>query len=206
MTENVQLRRQLEEITTRFDSLQRQSEDFRERYQEVERQNENLLNLYVSGYQLHSTLDEEAALSVVREILLNLVGAEAFALWLVEAESGRMALVDVTDEGGAADGGQPRLPTEALEPLRAGESWFPRERRAGDPLCCVPLKLDGRPVGVLAIHRLLVQKPDFTGLDEEILGLLAAQAAATLVGARLFSRSGQELAWVAEDCGAGAAA
>ncbi|HEY5998435.1 MAG TPA: GAF domain-containing protein [bacterium] len=204
MSENFQLRRQLEEIKTRFDQLNRQSEDFRERYQEVERQNENLLNLYVSGYQLHSTLDEETALSVVREILLNLVGAEAFALWLVDGASGRMTLLSLTDESGLEDGVRPRIPAEALDSLRAGNSWFGRERRDGDPLCCVPLKLEERTVGAISIHRLLTQKPEFTGLDEEILGLLAAQAAATLIGARLYSRSGQELVWADGDCGAAA--
>lgn len=196
ITENQQLRRQLEEIKARFEALNRENQDFRQRYQEVEHQNENLLNLYVSGYQLHSTLNEESVDAIVSEILLNLVGAEVFGIWLLNPESGRMELVNVTDECGLLGGSPARLSAERWEALRAGEAWYAAGVvAAGEPLSCIPLKLEERPVGVLAIYKLLEQKEGFTPLDQEILGLLAAQAAATLVGARLFTRGGGVLEW-----------
>lgn len=208
LSENQQLRRQLEEIRVRFEDLNRENEDFRRRYQEVEHQNENLLNLYVSGYQLHSTLDEEAVVAIIREILLNLVGAEVFGIWLVAPQTGRMELVSVTDECGMLEGGAARLPAERWEGLRAGVAWYAPaggEGPAGQPLSCIPLKLEDRPVGVLAIYKLLEQKEGFTTLDQEILGLLASQAAATLIGARTFSRSGTDLDWSLDDDGLGIA-
>ena len=77
--------------------------------------------------------------------------------------------------------------------------------KPGDPVSCIPLKLEERPVGVLAIYKLLEQKDGFTSLDQEILGLLAAQAAATLIGARTFTRAGRALAWAPDDDGRGVA-
>ncbi len=205
LSENQQLRRQLEEIKSQFEALNRENEDFRQRYQEVEHQNESLLNLYVSGYQLHSTLNEESVITIIREIMLNLVGAEVFGIWLLDAGSGRMQLVSVTDECGLLDGKPVRLPAERWQTLRAGEPWYGAPggapATAGEPVSCIPLKLEERPVGVLAIYKLLEQKQGFTPLDQEILGLLAAQAAATLIGARTFSRSGQVLDWSGADDG-----
>jgi len=206
VSENQQLRRQLEEIKTQFEALNRENEDFRQRYQEVEHQNESLLNLYVSGYQLHSTLNEEAVVSIIREILLNLVGAEVFGVWLLDPGSGRMELVSVTDECGLLEGTPVLLAAERWEALRGGEPWYApvgSVAKPGDPLSCIPLKLEDRPVGVLAIYKLLEQKDGFTALDQEILGLLAAQAAATLIGARTFTRGGSALDWDPGDDGLG---
>jgi len=205
-SENQQLRRQLEEIKAQFEALNRENEDFRQRYQEVELQNENLLNLYVSGYQLHSTLNEEAVVSVIREILLNLVGAEVFGVWLLDPRSGRMELENVTDECNLLEGRAASLPPARWTALRAGEPWYAAPGSVsdgGEPLACIPLKLEERTVGVLAIYKLLEQKTGFTTLDQEILGLLAAQAAATLIGARTFTRGGGALDWDPGDDGRG---
>jgi len=208
LSENQQLRRQLEEIKAQFDALNRENEDFRQRYQEVELQNENLLNLYVSGYQLHSTLNEESVIAIIREIMLNLVGAEVFGIWLLDPGSGRMQLVNVTDECGLLEGKPVLLPAARWEALRSGEPWYAAPGAVvaeGDPVSCIPLKAEERPVGVLAIFKLLEQKQGFTSLDQEILGLLAAQAAATLIGARIFTRSGSVLEWAPDDDGRGVA-
>jgi len=198
--ENERLRRQVEEIKAQFAALSRENEDFRSRFQEVERQNESLMNLYVSAYQLHATLDDEAVLAVVKEILLNLVGAEVFALWLPDPGTGRVELAEVVDEPGMFAGKVPQVPAAGWRTAREGESWFAAgEPAPGAPLCCIPLKVDERPAGALAVYRLLVQKSGFSELDQELLGLLAAQAAATLIGARTFTRSGVALGELPEE-------
>jgi len=202
--ENERLRGQVEEIKRQFDALSRENEDFRARFQEVERQNESLMNLYVSAYQLHGTLDEEGVLAVVKEILLNLVGAEVFAIWLPDPATGVIGLAEVVDEPGAFAAGRPTVPAAAWQSVGEGEPWFPAGSPApGDPLCCFPLKVDERAAGVLAIYRLLVQKSGFSELDQELLGLLAAQAAAALIGARAFARSGVALGGLPQEAPAG---
>ena len=197
--ENERLRRQLEEIQAQFNALRRESDDFRQRFQEVEHQNENLLNLYVSAYQLHSTLDGDAALAIVREILLNLVGADVFGIWLLDPAAGRMELADLVDEHDSFAGAAAGMPPQAWSAIRAGEQWLAPAAAAPEPLCCISLKVDERPAGALAIYHLLSHKSGFSALDQELLGLLASQAAAALLGARTFTRSGATLAWIPDD-------
>jgi hypothetical protein len=192
--ENEILRRQLDEIREQFEELRRENEDYRQRFQDVERQNESLLNMYVSSYQLHGTLNEETVVAVVKEILLNLVGAEVFAVWLVDPASGRMELTELVDEPGVFGGATPVIPVPVWQAVRGGESWYGSGPGGeGEPLCCIPLKVDEVTAGVLGIYRLLVQKSGFSALDQELLGLLAGQAGASLIGARTFTRSGMKL-------------
>jgi GAF domain-containing protein len=54
---------------------------------------------------------------------------------------------------------------------------------------CVPLQVDGRVTGAIAIFRLLPQKHDgLEALDEELLGLLASQAGIALYCTTLHDR------------------
>jgi hypothetical protein len=51
----------------------------------------------------------------------------------------------------------------------------------------------GRSMGAIALFRTLPQKMTFTGVDQELFKLLAAQAAPALVNARLFTESGRRI-------------
>jgi GAF domain-containing protein len=56
---------------------------------------------------------------------------------------------------------------------------------AGDhPLVVIPLCAGPRPVGAIAVHRLLRHKSGFSRLDRELLALLGGQAATALLAAR----------------------
>jgi hypothetical protein len=196
--ENRRLREQLDLISSRFDRLARENEDFLERHLDVEKQNENLVNLYVSGFQLHSTLQQEGVLAVIHEILLNLVGAEVFTIWMVDQETGGLTLVSRIDEDGCLPPSLPAPSREVIDQLSAGRNWTREDGECappaqGDPILCVPLQLEGRTVGILCIYKLLVQKKGISALDQELLGLLAAQSVAALLGSRLFAAAGREL-------------
>ena len=193
--ENRNLKEQLEEIRKNFEELNKENEGFRNRYHEVESQNENLLNLYVSGYQLHSTLKEDSVLEVIKEILLNLLGAEVSALWMVDQESGSLEQVMVVDEDDHLKGESPVLSEALTQEMTAGESVYSESGgalSADSPIACVPLQVEGQTVGVLGIFKLLPQKEKggFSSLDHELLGLLTSQAAPPLIGSRFFGRSG----------------
>ena len=54
---------------------------FTERYAEIEKQNADLANLYVASYRLHSTLDRQEVVSVIEEIIINLIGSEELAIF-----------------------------------------------------------------------------------------------------------------------------
>src|SRR5439155_1741475 len=49
-----------------------------------------------------------------------------------------------------------------------------------DLVACIPLKLDGRVTGLIAIHRLLAHKASLEPLDHELFDLLATHAATAL--------------------------
>src|SRR5262249_38785962 len=59
---------------------------------------------------------------------------------------------------------------------------------------CVPLKLDGKVTGVIAIFRLLPQKGGIEDLDRELFDLLATQAAFALYCTGLHAKVALEVA------------
>src|SRR5688500_13489426 len=80
-------------IQQRFREVEEENKDFANRYIEIEEQNNNLANLYVASYQLHSTLDFREVIQIVQEIVINLVGAESFALILLDEKTGDLRTI-----------------------------------------------------------------------------------------------------------------
>ena len=169
------------EILGRISSVERENVDFANRYAEIEAENNLLANLYITTYQLHSTLDPWELMRVIEEILLNLVGADRFALLLSEPDGELLRpSFDPVEE--------PRLvPVEADEQsiraaLKDGETWIASETELASlgetaAKAVIPLKVDDEIIGVLAIYKLLTQKDGFSQIDEEIFNLLGEHAA-----------------------------
>src|SRR5947209_6083638 len=80
-------------IAQRFKEVEEENKDFANRYIEVEEQNNNLANLYVASYQLHSTLDFREVIQIVQEIVINLIGAEAFAILLLDEKTNELKTI-----------------------------------------------------------------------------------------------------------------
>ena len=57
------------------------------------------------------------------------------------------------------------------------------------PVVCIPLRVQDRPIGAVAIYRLLQQKTGFSPLDHELFTLLGGHAATSIFSARLYSQS-----------------
>src|SRR5207253_607946 len=98
--EITRLRDQLEQLSEenrriqeRFKAVEEENKDFAHRYVEVEEQNNNLANLYVASYQLHSTLDFREVVQIVQEIVINLVGAESFAILLLDEKTSELKTI-----------------------------------------------------------------------------------------------------------------
>jgi putative methionine-R-sulfoxide reductase with GAF domain len=152
----------------------------------------------VASYQLHSTLDYKEVVRIVQEIVINLIGAEAFHIWMVSEKSGALELE-------ASEG---QSPPSAAIPLgqgtigkaaQTGENFFAdvvahREATAFDePLAVIPLKIKDSVIGVISINKLLVQKTAFTTMDFELFTLLAGHAATAIFSAKLYSTSARKL-------------
>ena len=190
------LEEEFESCRERLAQVESENQHFAERYLEIEEENNNLANLYVASYQLHSTLDLDEVLKIVIEIVINLIGAEVFAVSLVDERGGELRAVAA--EGAALD----RFPAHALdagpvgEALRSGRTacWDPAP--PGDltrPRVCVPLVVQGHPIGAILIYSLLQQKDGFTALDHELFTVLGGHAATAVFAARLYSQSERKL-------------
>ncbi|HEY5954945.1 MAG TPA: hypothetical protein VIV60_00280, partial [Polyangiaceae bacterium] len=66
---------------------------FSEQYHSIERLHGNLMNLYVTGYRLHASLDRQEVISAITETLINLVGSEDFGVYEADASGTHMELV-----------------------------------------------------------------------------------------------------------------
>jgi nitrate/nitrite-specific signal transduction histidine kinase len=194
--ENSRLLEKLEFLSRRFEEVEAENKDFAMRYVEVEEQNENLANLYVASYRLHSTLDTVEVIECIKEILMNLVGSEEFGIFVIDEDTGDLRLAGYEGEvAKRIDEGQVAL-GEGLEGVVAnnGEPFFTEDSGEGGEICaCIPLKLNDRVIGVIAIYRLLSHKRGLTALDHRLLDLLAGHAATALVSSKLYSMADRKL-------------
>ena len=190
------LEEQYRSVRERLRDVEDENQSFAERYVEVEEENNALANLYVASYQLHSTLDIAEVLKIIIEIVINLIGAEVFAIHLLE--EGTQRLEAVVAEGLDLSA----FPVHQLgsgplgSAVARGETKCWEATATGDldrPLVCIPLVVQKRPIGAIAIHRLLPQKQAFSPLDHELFTMLGGHAATAIVAARLYSQSKRKL-------------
>ena len=184
-------------------SIEGENQDFAERYVEVEEENNNLANLYVASYQLHSTLDSSEVVKVILEIVINLIGAEIFCVYVCEEGTG--VLTAVASEGDDVA----ECPTLQIDEGFVGKSVEKGEvavgdpgeegrppSRGGEPVVSIPLRVDDRPVGAIVIYKLLQQKDGFSALDNELFTLLAGHAATAIFASRLYAQSERKLSTI----------
>ena len=198
-----ELENQNENILEQLRSVEGENLQFAERYVEVEEENNNLANLYVASYQLHSTLDPSEVVKVILEIVINLIGAEIFAVYV--CEEGNDELRPVASEGEAVAG----FPRHRIGSGIVGRSVAGGEVELGDPavsggppsqggepVVSIPLRVDDRPVGAIVIYKLLQQKDGFSALDNELFTLLAGHAATAIFASRLYAQSERKLSTI----------
>jgi transcriptional regulator with GAF, ATPase, and Fis domain len=196
-----ELEREKAEILDRIHRVEAENQDFANRYIEIETENNNLANLYIASYQLHSTLDFREVLQIITEIIINLIGAEEFALMLLDEKTNELSAV--ATEGVDRDA----LPTVKCGTgiiggvAKTGENYFIDDLSDYDvdflaPMVCIPLKIKEHVIGVIAIYKLLVQKTTFEQVDYELFTLLAGHAATAIFSSRLYSESERKLSTI----------
>jgi len=192
------------QIHERFKLVEDENKDFASRYIEIEEQNNNLANLYVASYQLHSTLDFREVIQIVQEIIINLIGSEAFAILLLDEKTNE--LKTIAHEGSELLPGIEKLSTRVGEGTlgkvaRTGQSYYINQDIDGtavevsldQPLAAIPLKIKEHVIGLIVIYRLLQQKDSFSAVDFELFSLLAAHAATAIFSSKLYSQSERKL-------------
>jgi GAF domain-containing protein len=114
-----------------------------------------LAQLQAAILQLHGAHTVADVLRVIKEIVANLVGSEEMGIYLRQPDDS-LTLLDGIGAGAAqADG-------------------------PGDAIVSVPLRHQGQVVGLIAIFRLLPQKPGIEPIDRELFTLLSTHAAVAL--------------------------
>ena len=188
--EQIILQKQLAEIES-------ENRRYTKEYVEVEQQNSNLAHLYVASYRLHGSLDRQEVLRTIQEIIANLVGSEEIAIFEVDPATPVLRLVASTGidanryreiRVGAGAIGRVAQTGESL--MAGSESPGASSNGDGPITACIPLKIDGRVTGVIAMFRLLQQKTNgLEPIDHELFDLLATHAASALYCSNLHSAS-----------------
>ncbi len=194
------LEEQNKELLERYRQVEEENKDFAGRYIEVESENNNLANLYVASYQLHSTLDFSESLKIILEIVMNLIGAEAFSIMLLDEKTNELTIV-------AQEGMEPEPRTGIRlgagnigDAVKNGTAYYregtPTDTKGVDythPLVCIPLKIKEHVIGAIVVYKLLIQKESYTDVDYELFSMLAGHAATALFSSRLYSQSERKL-------------
>ena len=185
------------ELLSRFHRVEAVNSEFTQRVQEVESEFANLANLFVASNQLHSSLSPRGVTRRIKEVLAQLVGAERYCMYLANADNSE--LIPIAYEGVAGS---------ALTPVKIAESELGQSLLKGTafvsehdptagtvqrPAAVIPLTVDEKTVGVIAIFSTLAQKKRFDTVDFELFKLLGQHAAAALVSASLFAHTDRKL-------------
>ena len=162
---------------------------------ESEAQVTNLASLYVAVTSMHGALDRPSVLSSVQEIVTNLIGSEEMAIFETDPAQDRLTLL-------ASIGIDPG----PYQEISIGKGAIGRAAATGERVirheggsltedgdaaltACIPLKVAGRVVGVLAVFRLLPHKGRLDAIDIDLFDVLAAHAASALLFTRLYAAS-----------------
>jgi GAF domain-containing protein len=193
-----QLEREKADLLSHFRKVEAQRTTVAARVEEVESEFANLANLFVASNQIHSSLSPRGVTRRIKEVLAQFVGAERYAMYLVTPHGNE--LVPIASEG---------IPGSKLLPVRVagtpiGEAFQsgaavvdedsdPSQGTFDRPSAIIPLSIDDRVVGAVAIFSTLSQKKRFDTVDFELFKLLGQHAAAALVSASLFVQADRKL-------------
>jgi nitrate/nitrite-specific signal transduction histidine kinase len=186
LADNAQLRGQVDDLLARLARREADSRRFEDRFVEIEQQNANLAALYAASYQLHASLARAEVLATIQEIVVNLVGSEELAILRVGSDGlETLCVLGVSTERAASLRANRGLCVRALSTGLPAALAQPDE----DGLtACIPLMVEGRVIGLVAIFALLPQKPALQPVDMELFGLIGHHAASALYCAELHAR------------------
>jgi hypothetical protein len=142
---------------------------------ELQEQNARLVQLAVTSQLLLGVNDRDDVLRAIEEIVVNMIGSEEVAIFEVGNDHDCMVVV----RSCGIDEDELRF-TQAHRQVR--RAWETGEAILGQGglTAAIPLKVESSVIGVVAIFRLLQQKPALEPLDFEIFDVISRQAAIAL--------------------------
>jgi hypothetical protein len=183
---------QVVELEHRLKQLENENRTLSELCNQLQEQNAAISNLYVAKHRLHASFDAAEVMRIVKEIMVELIGAKEFGIYLLDPRQRLLRRI-------AVGGGKKHPETVALGEghLGSGASTgkpFYFDGSSGGrspevPLAVIPLRSESDTIGVIAIWELLPQKRDFSPIDHQLLELVAEHAPAALKSAHLHQKS-----------------
>jgi len=164
------------ELLGRIQSLEEEKQDVLERLRTVEEENRQFASRYLEVEEENNNLANLYISSFQLHSTLNL--AEVLKI-----------IVEIVINLRIGDG-------IVGEAVGSGETFCSDPSAAPDPrkpIVCIPLRLEDRPIGAIAIYALLQQKEGFTPLDHELFTLLGGHAATGIFAAQLYGLSERKL-------------
>ncbi len=188
----------------RFGLLEAENTELTTSYQKLLQENNNLFKLYIASHRLHSSLALGEVLDVISEIILNLVGADAYSIQFFDEPSGQ--LIPVVVRG---------IERDQVKPVKIGEgvigtavtshqsyalNGVSREDPpdADNPLAVIPLRTNRSLVGAVALYRLLSHKLELRDVDFQLFDYMGTHAAMALNSAQLYTASERKVSKMKE--------
>lgn len=174
-------------------NVEAENRRFYSEYAEIEQQHSNLANLYVASYRLLGTVERSEVLQVIQEIIINLIGSEELGIYELDPKTNKLQLLS---SFGLEDDAYSRVLDDSpiAHTAQSGEMYLkdPPPSNVTAPVtsltACIPLKVQERVIGVIAVFRMLPQKPALAALDRELFELLGSHAAIALYCSGLHAR------------------
>jgi hypothetical protein len=183
-----ELRKERDRLVQRSKRLEGAEQEHVGRQEKIEAEINDLANLYVAGFQLHASLSPRRVVRHVCDMLGQLVGAEAFVLYLVDESK---KVVPLAHEGleeapGPLDHGVGQVGEAILTMLPIIRERDLHGGSLEDPVAVIPLTAEGRAVGAISVVRVLEQKDEWANVDHELFQLIGHQAAVAMIAANLY--------------------
>lgn len=191
------------ELHAQIQTLEAENRRAAARNRELEEEKQVITTLYVASYEMNAALDPDQALNAITEIVSGLIGARVFCIYLINESIG--ALVPLISEGQPVSA-FPNIPLQSGpvgESVESGEiSTYDSNASAGSasvgaqPIVCIPIRVEEKPVGAIAIYRLLRQKTSFAEVDHELFRLLAKKAATAILASQELAQAKRRWAFI----------
>ena len=190
------LRTEQDGALRRIGELEQENLDFANQLVQVEDVNNNLTNLYIASSRLHSTLDREETLEIIKEVVINFVGAEKFAVFIFDKKTEQLHF----ETGEGFDDSESFLDIPLGEGVlgetaaKAENYFYEGSISEGSddlfaPIVAIPLMIHGQVIGLLAIYRLFIQKEQLKTIDYQLFSMLGEHAASALFSSTLYGHS-----------------
>ena len=145
---------------------------------------EDLASLFGASRRLHGASNYDQLIEAIRDILVEVIGAHEFAIFIVNELDADLSLVDST--GRALSFETCRLDAAVVQRVVAsGEIYLaedPCHAKGGDLAACIPIECRNAVRGVIAIFCLGDSEPRDTDADRNIFGLIGEYVARVLFG------------------------